>query len=148
MRRLGLTAVLVGSLLAGGCGSSTPPGGDPGDKRLHALQSDPAVMATPPGASDVSRDSTKAHYRKGGFDAGGWDGPTVAVRFASTADAADVFRFYADRARAAGWQETAKGALGLADRWKKTFGNAPATLFLAQVGPSRYQLLGGIAPKG
>lgn len=147
--RLGLTALLIGSLLAGGCGSSTPPGGDPGNKRLHALEADPVFTAAPPSASDVSRDSTEAHYRKPGFDAGGWDGPTVTLRFASAADASEVFRTYGDRAKAAGWEATASGSLGVPDRWRKTFdGGANATLFLARLGPSRYQLLGGIAPKG
>jgi hypothetical protein len=148
VKRLGLTALLIGSLLAG-CGSSTPPGGDPGDRRLHALQEDPVVAATPPGASDLSRESTKARYRKPGFDAGGWDGPTVTVRFASSAEPSEVFRFYGERAKAAGWEATASGSLGVPDRWRKTFdGGAPATLFLARLGESRYQLLGGIAPKG
>lgn len=150
MTRATLIALLFASALAGaGCGSSTPAGGDPGDKRLHALRADPAVASTPPGAQGVETRETKATYRKPGFDAGGWDGPSVIVTFTSSDGPAEVYRYYARRAEAAGWQPTAKGSLNLADRWAKTFdGNAPARLFLAQFPGSRYQVTASIAPVG
>ena len=150
MKFAALIMVLSASAVAGvGCGSSTPAGGDPGDKRLHALRADPAVAIPPPGAQSVATHETKATYRKPGFDAGGWDGPSVVVTFTSSAGAAEVYGYYARRAEAAGWKPTAKGALNLTDRWAKTFnGNAPARLFLAQVPGSRYQVSASIAPVG
>lgn len=150
MRLAALIALLSASAVAGvGCGASTPAGGDPGDKRLHALRADPAVASPPPGAQSVATRETKATYRKPGFDAGGWDGPSVVVTFMSSAGPSEVFRYYARRAEAAGWQPTAKGALDLADRWAKTFdGNAPARLFVAQFPGSRYQVTASIAPVG
>jgi hypothetical protein len=150
MTRAMLIALLFASALAGaGCGGSTPAGGDPGDKRLHALRADPAIASPPPGAQSVVTRETKATYRKPGFDAGGWDGPSVIVNFTSSGSPTAVYRYYAQRAEAAGWQATAKGALNLADRWAKTFdGNAPATLFLAKFPGSRYQVTASIAPVG
>jgi hypothetical protein len=150
MMRATLIALLFASTLAGtGCGGSTPAGGDPGDKRLHALRADPAVASPPPGAQSIVKRETKATYRKPGFDAGGWDGPSVTVTFTSSASPAEVYGYYARRAEAAGWQPTAKGALNLADRWAKTFdGNAPARLFVAQFPGSRYQVTASIAPVG
>ncbi len=148
--RAALIALVIGSALAvGGCGSSTPAGGDPGNKRLHALRSDAVFASAPPGARAVETRESKARYRKPGFDAGGWDGPSVVVSFRSSAPPADVFGYYARRAEAAGWKETAKGALDLADRWAKTFpGNAPATLLLTRLGEARYQVSGSIALAG
>jgi hypothetical protein len=150
MRLATLIAVLAASALASvGCGAGTPTGGDPGDKRLHALRADPAVASPPPGAQNIVKRETKATYRKPGFDAGGWDGPSVIVTFTSSASPAEVYGYYARRAEAAGWQPTAKGALDLADRWAKTFdGNAPARLFLAQFPGSRYQVTASIAAVG
>jgi hypothetical protein len=150
MRLAALIALLSASAVAGvGCGASTPAGGDPGDRRLHALRADPAVASPPPGAQSVAVHETKATYRKPGFDAGGWDGPSVVVTFTSSAGPAEVYRYYARRAEAAGWQPTAKGALNLTDRWAKTFDSgAPARLFLAQFPGSRYQLSASIAALG
>ena len=141
----------VGSLLLSGCG--TPAGGDPGGRRLKELASDHVFAALPDGATMIRTTQTKAHYRKPGFTGGGWDGPSVVVSFTSSAPPADVYRFYAQRAEAAGWRPTATGALGLTDRWAKTYSDgASATLILALLsrsqaasGPS-YQLSGGVAP--
>jgi hypothetical protein len=150
MRLATLIALLSASAVASvGCGASTPAGGDPGDKRLLALRADPAVASPPPGAQSIVKRETKATYRKPGFDAGGWDGPSVIVTFTSSAGPAEVYGYYAQRAEAAGWQPTAKGALDVADRGAKTFdGNAPARLFLAQFPSSRYQLSASIAAVG
>ena len=149
--RLAGAMLAIGSLLPGGCGGNTPAGGDPGGQRLKELSGDPVFAAVPEGATEVETERLAARYRKPGFAGGGWDGPTVIVTFETASPPADVFRFYAGRAEAAGWEPTAAGALGLTDRWAKTYPDgAPATLTLALVGgesPDRvYRLSGGVAP--
>jgi len=138
-------AVAAGSLLSA-CGG-TPAGGDPGGKRLHELSGDPVFAAMPDGATSVNATKSPAHYRKPGFTGGGWTGPSVVVTFTSSASPVDVFRFFDSRAAENGWQPTASGALGLIDRWSKSYADgASATLFLARLGGSDYRLSGGIAP--
>jgi hypothetical protein len=144
-------ALAIGSLLTSGCG--TPAGGDPGGRRLKELASDHVFAAGPDGATAIRTTRTPAHYREPGFTGGGWDGPSVVVAFRSSAPPADVYRFYARQAAAAGWRPTAKGALGLTDRWAKTYPDgAPATLVLSLLTRSQaasersYQLSGGVAP--
>jgi hypothetical protein len=141
----------VGSLAAG-CGG-TPAGGDPGDRRLHELSGDQVFAVLPDGATSVDLTKKPAHYRKPSFGGGGWDGPSVVVTFKSAAAPEDVYRFLAQRAAAAGWHSTATGALGLADRWAKTYPDgAAATLVLTLLTRSQaatervYRLSGGVAP--
>jgi hypothetical protein len=65
-----------------------------------------------------------------------------------------VYRFYGQRAEAAGWKPTASGSLGVPDRWAKTYSDgASATLLLSMLNRAaserRYQLSGGISlPSG
>jgi len=153
LRRLAGAALAIGAVLPAGCGTAA--GGDPGGRRLHELAGDPVFAALPQGANTVKVTRTPARYRKPGFTGGGWTGPSVVVTFTSSAPPAVVFRFYAQRAAAAGWRPTAKGALGLTDRWAKTYPDgAPATLGLALLTRSqaasdrRYSLSGGIGPVG
>ncbi len=141
----------IGSLLLAGCG--TPAAGDPGGRRLRELGSDGVFAALPDGATMIGVTRSRAHYRKPGFTGGGWDGPSVVVTFTSSAPPADVYRFYARRAAAAGWRPTAKGALGFTDRWAKTYRDgASATLNLALLSRSQsaserlYRLSGSVAP--
>ena len=141
----------ISSLLWVGCGSSTPAGGDPGGRRLKELSGDPIFAALPDGATRMGTTRLGAHYRKPGFSGGGWDGPTVVVTLRTASPPAEVYRFYARRAEAAGWQPTAEGALGLTDRWAKTYSDgAPATLALALLSHESsgrvYRLSGGVAP--
>ncbi|HUP31483.1 MAG TPA: hypothetical protein VM184_00505 [Gaiellaceae bacterium] len=149
--RLAGAALAACSLLCAGCGSGTPAGGDPRGERLEQLSGDPVFASVPEGATAVETEEQPARYRKPGFTGGGWDGPTVVVTFTSAAPPAEIYGFYARRAEAAGWRPTASGALGLTDRWAKTYPDeAPATLVLAVVEettPERvYRLSGGIAP--
>lgn len=141
----------IGSLAAG-CGG-TPAGGDPGDKRLHELSSDQVFAALPDGAARVDLTEKPARYRKPSFGGGGWEGPSVVVTFRSSAAPDDVYRFFAERSADAGWRSTATGALGLADRWAKTYPDgAAATLVLTLLTRSQaaservYRLSGGVAP--
>jgi hypothetical protein len=97
--------------------------------------------------------STPARHRKPAFQGTGWAGPSVTVTFRSAASPAAVYRFYARRARAAGWRATASGALGFTDRWRKSYPDgAAATLLLTLLersqasGSRRYVLAGAIAP--
>jgi hypothetical protein len=127
------------------CG--TPAGGDPGGRRFHELDADGVFAGLPGGAKRIRVKRTPAHYWQPGYTGGGWRGPSVVVAFTSSVSPAGVFRFYARRAAVAGWRPTAKGALGLSDRWTKTYPDgAPATLLLAQLGRGRYSLSGGVAP--
>jgi hypothetical protein len=139
----------LGAMLAAGCGSHA--GGDPGGRRLKELSGDRVFAATPGGATKVRVKRTPARYAEPGFTGGGWHGPGVIVTFKSSAPPADVYRFYARRAAAAGWRPTASGALGVTDRWAKTYPDgASATLVLALLGLSRpaservYSLSGGV----
>ncbi len=150
--RLAGAALATGSVLVlAACG--TPAGGDPGGKRLHELSNDPVFAAVPDGATTVRTTRKPAHYRQPGFSGGGWAGPSVEVALKSSAAPADVYRFYAQKAEAAGWRPTASGALGLTDRWAKSYPDgASATLVLslltrAQSASERlYNLAGGVAP--
>ena len=149
--RRGGAVLALSVLVSGGCG--TPAGGDPGARRLHELGNDRVFAAFPDGATTIRVTRSPARHRQPGFTGGGWDGPSVVVTFTSSAPPADVYRFYARRAAAAGWRPTAKGALGLTDRWAKTYpSGAAATLSLALLSRSQaaservYRLSGGIAP--
>jgi hypothetical protein len=140
-------------LLVSGCGGNKAAGGDPGGRRLKELAGDAVFAAQPQGATTFHVTQTPAKYAKPGFTAGGWHGPSVVVNFTSSASPADVYRFYAQQAEAAGWKPTATGSLGVADRWAKTYDDgAAATLILSLLtrapGASerKYSLSGGIAP--
>jgi hypothetical protein len=139
--------VVVGVLLAA-CGSTRPAGGDPGGHRLRELSADPVFAQLPPDAQQTSLDKTPAEYRKPGFTGGGWAGPAVVLSFTSTADPASVFHYYANLAVSHGWKPGAAGALGITDRWTKTYPDGgAATLFLAKLQDGNYRLSGGVAPK-
>jgi len=132
-------------LIVGGCGGSS--GGDPGGHRLAQLAGDPVFASLPPGASAVDRTQTPAQKRPGGFTGGGWAGPSYVVSFTSTADPRSVYRFYGRAAADSGWTPTGTGAVGLADRWQKTYPDgAPATLLLSRLSNTSYKLSGAIAP--
>jgi hypothetical protein len=152
-RRRALLATLLTLVSVAAVACGTPAGGDPGGKRLRELSNDPVFDARPPGAARVVLTRTPARYREPGFDAGGWHGPAVTATFRSEAPTAAVYGFYARRAKAAGWQATKSGALGLADTWTKTYPDgADAMLLLSLVArhpnasPRRYTLAGGVAP--
>jgi hypothetical protein len=137
-------------LLISGCGGSKAAGGDPGGRRLKELAGDAVFAAQPQDATTFHVAETPAKYAKPGFTGGGWHGPSVVASFTSSASPAEVYRFYAQRAEAAGWKPTASGSLGVADRWAKTYSDgATATLLLAMLDRTgserRYQLSGGIS---
>ena len=137
-------ALALGAVLLGGCG--TPAGGDPGGRRLQELGSDRVFAALPGGATVVHRTRTPARHQQPGFTGGGWRGPSVVVTFTSSARPADVYRFYARRAAAAGWRAASSGALGLTDVWRKTYPDGAAATLLLSMLPRTYILSGGIAP--
>jgi hypothetical protein len=115
---------------------------------LHELGADSVFARLPDDAKRIRVKRTAARYSQPGYTGGGWRGPSIVVTFTSSASPAGVFRFYARRAALAGWRPTAKGALGLVDRWAKTYPDdgASATLLLADLTRGRYSLSGGIAP--
>jgi hypothetical protein len=145
------SAVFV-ALVVGLAGCGTQPGGDPGGRRLRELSRDSVFAAPAPRATTLRVTRTSARYVHPAFQGAGWDGPSVVVAFTSPASPADVFRFYAARAAAAGWKATRKDWRGLTDGWTKTYPDgARATLSLFQLdrvrptGRHRYSLAGGVA---
>jgi hypothetical protein len=79
---------------------------------------------------------TRAHYRQPGFDAGGWDGPAVTLKFTSARPPASVFIYYAHRATELGWIRTGnKNVLGYPEGWTKTYpGGTRGDLTLIDLG--------------
>jgi hypothetical protein len=149
--RASVCLLVVAAMPLAGCGSA-PSGGDPGGRRLHELAHDRVFATQPASATLVSTKTTKATYQQPGLSGGGWRGPSVVVTLTSAAPAADVYRFYGAQAAAAGWKPSARGSLGVADRWSKTFPDGgAATLLISVLGmpvagaPQRYVLSGGIA---
>jgi hypothetical protein len=133
-----------------GCGSST--GGDPNGQRLRELGNDSVFAGVPMSSTmvrcgELPRDiETRVRER--------WMGrPERRRELPQRKTPRVVFRYFARRAAASGWHPTAKGSLGVTDRWAKSYADgAAATLVLAQLGRSRvtsgrlYLLQGGIAP--
>jgi hypothetical protein len=62
-----------------------------------------------------------AKSRGGGWFAGstGWDGPSVILTFTLSQSVRDVYRFYAEQAREAGWTAWQKLSNGLTWSWSK-----------------------------
>jgi hypothetical protein len=129
-----LTVVVI--TLLGACGrTGAPSGGDPGNRRLHALASDPVLQALPPDArADGAPTLTPARYMAPGFDGGGWDGPAVTLRFESLEPAQSVFAFYVEHARASGWAATSnRNVLGYPEVWTKSVSGSRAHLTLTDL---------------
>jgi hypothetical protein len=144
----------LGAILLAGCGGATS-GGDPGGKRLKELAADKTFSVLPPGATLVSTRRTKAIFRHPAFQGAGWDGPSIVIRFTSTAPPLSIYRFVGARAEAAGWQSTAVGSFGVADVFAKTYRDgATATMSIVRLGipaasaPGTYLLSGGVATVG
>jgi hypothetical protein len=99
----GLAATCAAAAACGGIGK--PPNPDPGNRRLRALTADPVFAGLAPGAIRTSLRENPAKSRGGGWFAGstGWDGPSVTLTFTSSRSVREVYRFYAERAREAGW---------------------------------------------
>ncbi len=142
----------LGALLLAGCGGP-PAGGDPGGHRLKELAAEPVFSVPMDGVTRVSTTRTKAAYQKPGFSGGGWRGPSVVVKFTSSASPVDVYRSVSARAAATGWKPTSVGSLGVTDAWSKTYPDgAAATLLLSLLGNppagtrGTYVLSGGVAP--
>jgi len=103
--RRGLAAVACASvlLLAAGCAFNSASGGDPGQRRLRKLAAEPVMAVSPPGlALPAATVGTPAHKQPAGFGSGGWDGPVVTASFTTSAQPADVLRFYDEKATASG----------------------------------------------
>jgi hypothetical protein len=81
------------------------------------------MTVSPPGlAQPAATVGTPAHKQSAGFGSGGWDGPVVTASFTTSAQPADVLRFYDEKATASGWRGTATaGAYRVTDRWTKTY---------------------------
>jgi hypothetical protein len=94
--------LLLSALLPAACGGHS--GGDPGGRRLMELSSDPVFAVRAPGATNLHVERIPARYVHPAYQSAGWDGPTVIVSFESSAEPAQVYRFYARRAAGAGWR--------------------------------------------
>ncbi|MBO0730482.1 MAG: hypothetical protein J2P57_14575 [Acidimicrobiaceae bacterium] len=96
----------------------TPASPDPGNRRLHALAADPVFAVLSPGAVRTSWREDPAKYRnEGPFGPQTWDGPDVIMTFTSARSVRDVYDFYAERARGAGWTPWSKLTEGFTDIW-------------------------------
>lgn len=124
---------------------------EPQESHLQKLARDRVFAVLPDGAGEVQvehRDMTK---REPGFAGGGVDGPSVIVTFQAETPPRAVYRFYSRRALDSGWKPSAKGRLGLVDRWRKIYpGDVTAvlTLVLLDSGPAGYvyRISGSTAP--
>jgi hypothetical protein len=91
---------------------------DPGNRRLHALAADPVFAGLPPGAVRTGRQENSPKWRSG-FFTGSWQGPSVVLTFTSPQPVLEVYRFYDQRARQAGWAPWQKLSNGLTWSWLK-----------------------------
>jgi hypothetical protein len=144
--------VCVGILLLAACGSSQPPlgTGDPGNKRLQMLASDPVFNALPAGAVLAKPIEQKpAEYRAPAFQATGWDGPVVIETFNSTETKDSIYAFFKVTAELADWEPNSFHISGYPQSWTKMYpGDVPATLILSDIShtdliagkPRMYQL--------
>jgi hypothetical protein len=144
--------VCVGILLLAACGWSQPPAGigDPGNKRLHMLASDPVFNALPAGAVLAKPIEQKsAEYRAPAFQTTGWDGPVVIETFSSAETKDSIYSFFKATAELAGWDPNSFHVSGYPQTWSKMYpGDVPATLILSDVShtdvigakPRMYQL--------
>ena len=119
---LGVMTLLLAACSDVGNGP-TPGTGDPGNKRLNQLSTDPIFASLPPGAQQVgSMEKIAAKYRRPAFEPAGWDGPAVKVTFSDAQPPESVFSFYTSNAVAAGWMPaTNRNVLGFPETWNKTF---------------------------
>ena len=132
--------VAVVMLLAACSNVANGPGtGDPGNKRLNQLSTDPIFASLPPGAQQSGpMVKSPAKYRTPAFQPAGWDGPAVKVTFADVQPPESVFLFYTANAVAAGWAPGSnRNVLGYPENWTKNFpGNWLASLGLIDMSAS------------
>ncbi|MGH9130772.1 MAG: hypothetical protein ACRDWV_03675 [Acidimicrobiales bacterium] len=120
----GLLVAVMGALALAGCSPYRPPGGDPGNVRLHELANDPVFSKLPP-KSYLLRPikEVPSTYDSGFFGAGGhWTSPAVVVLFHSDLSVKQVATFYDHRTLATGWQQGINdNSIGRPVSWEKTF---------------------------
>ena len=121
--RLWSVLCLYSLLVLVACGGPPAGTGDPGDRRLNQLVSDPIFATLPPEAEMTGpMERTRAQYREPGFEPAGWDGPFVRVPFASSQPPASVFTYYKAEADADGWTSNGnRNLLGYPFDWQKRF---------------------------
>jgi hypothetical protein len=122
-------AVLAVLLLAGGGLAAAarilrgvvqpgPVNPDPGNRRLRMLAADPVFAGLPPGAVRGGWQEDPPKWRSG-FFTGSWQGPSVVLTFTSPQPVLEVYRFYDQRARQAGWAPWQQLSMGLTRSWLK-----------------------------
>lgn len=116
-----IVMVALVSLVLVACGMSTRSGNpDPGNRFLHMMATDPVLLKSPPNSTSVKTTLSPARYQQPGFSGGGWSGPGVSVKFASSAPSLKVYAFYAREAKAHGWAVEYQGHLQVPDVWAKS----------------------------
>ena len=122
----GLAATSAALAACGGIGNPNP---DPGSRRLHALAADLVFARLPRGAVRTSWQENPAKYHPG-FFTGSWNGPSVIMTFTSPQSVRDVYGFYAERAREAGWTPIPGKTLtsGLIWAWTKHIAGKPSAI--------------------
>jgi len=150
--------ILLITIIIAFFGTSTPPGGDPGNQHLNELASDQVFAVMPDGATTINVVRTPAQYQDNGpLEGSGWRGPYIIVTFHAGSSPADVYASYSKRAMASGWRpRPGTGALGFIDVWYKTYPDrAAATLSLLPAleenprttNPQIYRLTGSVTAK-
>lgn len=127
--------VLAMGLLASKC--FIHPGGNPGNRRLNTLRSDPVFSALPPGAhliKPIVLTPTRWTCDGFGWSQCGWNGISVSMYFHSNLPIAQVYAFYNARAEAAGWKPSATNGIGLIFHWEKDYPNRVAAELDLQYG--------------
>jgi hypothetical protein len=152
---IGARVALIASLFdrLGSSGRGVP-GGDPGDKRLRELATDPVFKRVPADAADAELRENPASYEKPGFTGGGWTGPVVTLAFVTSGDSRSVYEFYEREARLANWTAIRTSEQSLPVAWVKDYPTGSrATLVLHdfELGSSLpeagdYRLIGSILP--
>jgi hypothetical protein len=118
--------------------SSSHPGADPGNRRLHQLAAEPVLQQLPPGSTKLGEQQVPAHWVTPAFGAGGSQGALVEVTFTSTASIVDVYTDIRRRAEASGWVAVTSDSTGLTNAWSKPYSDAViASLRLSRVDPRR-----------
>jgi hypothetical protein len=103
--------------------------GDPGNKRLEALRSDPAFELIPPGGEFVVESAQPADTL---FLSDNYFGPSAARRFRLSGSFSEALEFYDERLPDLGWRRLSPGLNKDGEEvYSKQFGSWEATLSLS-----------------
>lgn len=130
-----LTVVVMTTLVA--CGGNP---GDPGNKRLEALRSDPAFELIPPGGEHVGEDAARPADTL--FLSDNYFGPYAGRTFRLSGSFSEALEFYDERLPDLGWRRLSPGLNKDGEEvYSKQFGSWEATLSLSMIDTERQLLI-------